>query len=1214
MQALLRKLLNLQPGEGRKLVVLYLLGFVVATSLVWGQSIGRALFLKRIGVEWLPLMFIFEALLTFLIAIVYTSFVDRVSNARLLAVIFGGVGIVLLAAWGLLFLDREGVVVPYVILVYALFYLAERVLRALFGVHVWTLYDDYLDIRSAKRLLPILGSNSRTAGILSGALLSLLTAFLPVETLVLIWIAVLALGAWLSLSVPRWLAADANRPSGPGSEGRSRFPLKAGAAKTRPALSGYWANLSGGFRFVSASAFLKLLAIGAFAMTALLALIDYQTSRILVQAYPSAERLTAFYGLLESVTNVVALPFQMLLLSRLVTWLGVAQANLIFPFGTLLVYAVLSAWPGLGTAIAGQASRDVFRTSVQSPVDNMLYNAVPPQVKGRARAFVKGLLVPLANIAIGLLLLPIRQAGSLPYWLLAIGGVMALIQVTAAFLVRRRYTQALVTMLEAEDFSAYRAAMLASTGSDLGVSDPATFQRLLQQLRASQDEDSLLFLSRIVAQVGGRGACALLVDVAEQASPAVRAGILETIVESDIVDRAADDLGRRCLAAGEPHLRRAALAVQERLLGSANPALWDLAAPLLDDPDPETRLPAILLLVRSGDFFYLSAAVRSLNDLLDDKVHADRRVAGLRALQAIGDSRLVRSLARYIDDPDDGVRLQAAQVLEALADAHAPGWAVALAREAVKRQLADPVEGVRLSALHTLGKLGGTEALDPLLAALADPSELVRGQAEQDLALLGPVGVPTLEGLLEAGHSSEQVALAAAAVLARMARDRILDGGEAQHHLRRAENLFEDLLRRIYTDAQLIVALDDLKPAPAPAARAGLPGLDALAAIGRRSRAAHQAPAARPSQPSNGDLARSLLRDGLNERNERRLEGAFRLLSATLRHPPSTVEVILHKLQDPSAGMQARVNALEALESLTTPRLTRLVGQATPTRATAAADLVAAGREEWDLEPLTPPQALESILAGPDRWLAAVAIILAAQDRLLEVDAVRSTWLPLWQADLDLAVREAACYAARRLELETDMIDNTPTPALPSVDGAESPGLNGGQTLSAVERALFLRQVPFFAAMTVEQLRTLAGIAVEQYHDPGQVIYDEGEPGEAIYVIVSGRVGIECEPKQGRVQRLETLAARQYFGERTIFDGAAHETRAVALDRLHLLCIRRDHLLILIRRTPDLSLSLVTVLSQRLREADAMLASRTRSKPDQVMRLYDKLTGEMEND
>ena len=162
--------------------------------------------------------------------------------------------------------------------------------------------------------------------------------------------------------------------------------------------------------------------------------------------------------------------------------------------------------------------------------------------------------------------------------------------------------------------------------------------------------------------------------------------------------------------------------------------------------------------------------------------------------------------------------------------------------------------------------------------------------------------------------------------------------------------------------------------------------------------------------------------------------------------------------------------------------------------------------------------------------------------------------------------------------------------------------------LSAVERAIFLKQVPFFVSMSVEQLHSLAAIADEQYHNDGDLIYDQGEPGEELFVIVSGRVSIERQPKRGRVQRLDTLTVRQYFGERTIFDAASHENRAVALGSVHLLVIHRDPLLALIRRAPDLALSLVAILSQRLREADAKLAAKTRAKPDQVMKLYDQLT------
>ncbi len=1229
MQRLLRRLLNLQLGEGRKLIVLYGLGLVVATSLVWGKAIGRGLFLKRVGIEWLPLMFIFDGLLAFPVTVVYTSLVDRVSNARLMAAIFGGVGVVLLGGWGLLLLDEWGVTIPYVIAVYALFYVAERVLRALVAIHTWTLFNDYLDIRAAKRLFPILGSASRVAGTLGGAAVIGMANWLPAQHLILAWVAVLVVGIWLSSSIPRWLAADRQEPAP-----RSFDKVPTGHARgrsTRPAQSSvaaYWENLRGGFRFVSASSFLKVLAVGGLAMTVLIGLTDYQSQSVFDQSYGTAEELIGFYGKLDSLINLVALPVQMFLISRLVSWLGVAQVNLFYPLGSLVIYGALSIWPSLSTAMAGQFGTDTFRSSVQSPVDNMLYNAIPPAVKGRARAFIRGLLLPLATVGYGLVLLFIPEKGPLPYWVMGIGGFAALVQVAAAFLVRRRYTQALVTMLEEEDFSAYRLV-----GSELGAPDPATFQHLLRRLRASVDDAGdpgyALFLARIVAEVGGREAGARLVEVAETSGPPLRAGILEMLVEMDIADDTALALSRQLLAAEDSRLRRAALAVLERLMGADSPDLWPLAVPLLDDPDPDTRLPAIHLLVRCGDFFYLADAVRSLNELLGNQTDPAYRIAGLRALETVGDARMVRNLTRYLDDPDDRVRLQTALTIEALADPEAPEWAVSLIRETMARESADPVESVRLSALRTLGKMGtrkgrGDEAaLEQLMAALADASELVREQAILQLIALGRAATPALEATLDDQQTPERTQQAAAVALGRVARDRIVSAGDAQRHIRRIQDLFEDILQRIYGDMRLIAALTELpvrpsppkpaaghrredpaerstapRPALRPSAKRGLSGLDKLLGGSGRRRGFPAAPAPEtpsPAEPS-AELTTGLLHDGLRQRNERRLETAFRLLGATLREPPSTVEVIAHTLRHSPARSPTRASALEALESLTSPRLVRLVGQLTPLDQADVAELIATGQQEWDFEPLSSRQALEVVLTDQDRWLGAIGIVLAGQTTLIDAASLQQTWLPTWQADPDAAVQEAARYTARRLEMETEMEDTRE--------------MAGPIALSAVERAIFLKQIPFFAGMTVDQLHILADIAEEQYYDEGETIFAEGDPGETLCVIVSGRVGIERSPKRGRVQRLETLEARQHFGEQTIFDGAPHENRAVAVNPVHLLAILREPLLTLIRRSPDLSLSLVTVLSQRLRDADAKLAARTRVKPDQVMRLYDKLTEE----
>ena len=76
-------------------------------------------------------------------------------------------------------------------------------------------------------------------------------------------------------------------------------------------------------------------------------------------------------------------------------------SNLIFPITSLLTYSFLGLRPSLVSAIGGQVNESVLKRAVRNPIDAMLYNAVPIQVKGRARAFVNGLLMPLGILIAG---------------------------------------------------------------------------------------------------------------------------------------------------------------------------------------------------------------------------------------------------------------------------------------------------------------------------------------------------------------------------------------------------------------------------------------------------------------------------------------------------------------------------------------------------------------------------------------------------------------------------------------------------------------------------------------------------------------------------------------------------------------------------------------------------------------------------------------------
>ena len=158
--------------------------------------------------------------------------------------------------------------------------------------------------------------------------------------------------------------------------------------------------------------------------------------------------------------------------------------------------------------------------------------------------------------------------------------------------------------------------------------------------------------------------------------------------------------------------------------------------------------------------------------------------------------------------------------------------------------------------------------------------------------------------------------------------------------------------------------------------------------------------------------------------------------------------------------------------------------------------------------------------------------------------------------------------------------------------------------LSTIEKIIFLKEVPFFQGMTIDQLRVLANVCEERMFHEDTVVYSAGDPGGILYVVVNGRVGLEQEKRTGSA-RLATIDAYSYFGEQNLFDNSPRTTSAVAIQDTLTLQLRREPLIVLARQHPDLSLELINVLSERLRDANDRIAELTRTRPRELHKLFD---------
>lgn len=106
----------------------------------------------------------------------------------------------------------------------------------------------------------------------------------------------------------------------------------------------------------------------------------------------------------------------------------------------------------------------------------------------------------------------------------------------------------------------------------------------------------------------------------------------------------------------------------------------------------------------------------------------------------------------------------------------------------------------------------------------------------------------------------------------------------------------------------------------------------------------------------------------------------------------------------------------------------------------------------------------------------------------------------------------------------------------------------GDKDLTIIEKVIFLKSVDIFEHATVEQLGRIAGLTEEVHFQPGETIFKEGDPGDAFYLLLSGRVLIE---RNGNTIR--EMQEKEAFGTLEVLDFHPRAITAKALDQVRAL-------------------------------------------------------------
>ncbi len=1009
--------------------MLYGMLFIFYAGMTWGETISEASFLRQVGVKYLSLVFLAHALVSIISTSIYSAFVDRIHNDRLLIAV--SAASVIAIGFGVSLLEMEKFGAAYLTL-----YVLARVIRTIFILHWWTYVNGFYDTQSSKRIVPVLSSSSRLAIITAGLTVPLLTSLMDTDRIMLIWISSLVIVSGLVWLMPRLIHQQYGAEHG-------------GSLKHASHLE----NIREGFRYVSRSVYLRWMAVSTFILVLIFALLNYQAGKTMLGELHSVRQLSIFIGQINALAGLIMLPVQMFLFSRIVSRIGVGTANLIYPAGTLVISGLVVAFPvDLTVAALAYFDRTTFRFDVRETSNNLLYNAVPQQIKGRARAFIEGGITPLGLIVSSLLLIVLQQMTS-NWALLSLLGLLAVAYMATSIILRRQYSRALITMLEQEDLS-----VLLSLASDLTIADSDTMHWLRNKLNETTSSDLKIFIAKIIKEVGGSEARPILEELSHSSDTYARLAAIELLSETDSRNELTPAFWERLLDDPDPRIRRAALAGLQQWRGEDSSEFLEAALECLRDLDMEVRAAAIPPLIHSGDLFYMAGAVQELVAMLN---HADPaiRAQGVQVSSKAGDARTIRSLVNYLDEESDDVRLQALVGIEALLGKSTPPKLVSLVADKISMLMKSKSDRIRLAVVRISGKMNQPAAHTCLLDALTDPASSVRQQAVQTLSRLGTPMIPSLVRMMDGtrGESSKMAAVTLTMI-------------QPSEYGPRLETYLQSCLQEIYQNHIR---------------------LNALTSCG-----SHQGIA--------------LLKSTLLQRNQQLLTDIFDLLRA--KYAADTVRVVSESLK--SDNQRVRANAIEALESLTTPQTAKLIAALFDVEQTSA-DLGRQGMESLELVQQDTAQTIRELLSRPDdSWLRAVMIYALA-----EIGAA----LPAEPSPAESSgVEQSTRRTARRnpLDLLTDKLTTSaaPSPAPASefvfslqeikamvldamADESEEvqaaaqtamrllagPRHSQEKTqqreetmLSTIEKVIFLKEVPFFQNMTVDQLKALAAACEEQ--------------------------------------------------------------------------------------------------------------------------------------
>ncbi|REK15788.1 MAG: hypothetical protein DWQ37_08190 [Planctomycetota bacterium] len=372
------RLLYLEPGQLRRAWAFFALYLVLFAALTLADGLSLAMFVARLGADELPRFQALSAACVMLSVGWYLHAAGRKDQKRLFVVILLGPLLLFLAIWaglacnvlagralGLLFLGRE--------LAFALVLL-----------HFGAFLQEFFTRAELNRVMPVIYGGGRLGGIAAGAALEHFSGRVEPMHLLLLLAALLTAGIAGVILIDRHTQRVEEPDTPP-----QREPEASGGAM-------------GFLALIRRSRLLFWISASTIALFVCRTGLSLACNRCFQRELGNEAELARFLGRYAQIALAISLPFQLLLVGRLVAWIGLRGTQL--TYAALIVAAGVCGWGEmtLAGAVFARFVEAELRYGMRNPVAQMTVNLFPKHVRTQARGWSLGILIPLATLVAAL--------------------------------------------------------------------------------------------------------------------------------------------------------------------------------------------------------------------------------------------------------------------------------------------------------------------------------------------------------------------------------------------------------------------------------------------------------------------------------------------------------------------------------------------------------------------------------------------------------------------------------------------------------------------------------------------------------------------------------------------------------------------------------------------------------------------------------------------